>query len=291
MATVKRKRTVRKTTSKSNKFYRTLFIIALLAACAYLGERLDGKEQTHVDGHVAHGAYGDLLAVKTNPSLKEVTKSYKGMDLSFNPQYHIPNWVSWELTADETDGHVSRSNKFSADPDIEGSAETWDYSYSGYDRGHMVPAGDMRWDAEAMAQTFYMTNICPQVKTLNAGSWKNLEEKCRLWAQADSAVYIICGPVIDGKPIEYIGDSRVYVPRKFFKVIISPYVAPARGIGFIMPNGKVEGGMQACAVPIDSVEALTGHDFFASLPDRIEDDVESQCDFHYWSTHRPKRKK
>ena len=213
------------------------------------------------------------------------------MDLSFNPQYHIPNWVAWELTADETSGEISRTNKFSADPEIPESAETWDYNYSGYDRGHMAPAGDMRWNREAMEQTFLMTNICPQVKSLNAGSWKNLEEKCRQWAQADSAIYIVCGPVIDGKPIEYIGDTRVYVPRQFFKVIISPYANPARGIGFIMPNGKVPGGMQACAVPIDSVESLTGHDFFASLPDDIEADVESQCDFHYWSTHRPHRKK
>ena len=189
MAT-KRKRKKKKT-STPNKLYRTLLALALVAACAYLGEKLDGKEQQTDVVNVAHGEYGNLMAVKTNPSLKEVTKSYKGMDLSFNPQYHIPNWVSWELTADETDGNVARSNKFSADPEMEGSAETWDYSYSGYDRGHMAPAGDMRWDKEAMSQTFYMTNICPQVKTLNAGSWKNLEEKCRQWAEAESAIYIV----------------------------------------------------------------------------------------------------
>lgn len=277
---------------KSDKLYRSLLILGLLIACAYLGARLEGKEQdeTSVRTHES-GSFGNLMAVRTNPSVKEIAKSYKGMDLSFNPQYHIPNWVSWELTADETDGDVTRTNKFSSDPDIESSAETWDYSYSGYDRGHMAPAGDMRWDKEAMQQTFYMTNICPQAKTLNAGTWKNLEEKCRQWAQIDSAIYIVCGPVIDGKPIEYIGDTRVYVPREFFKVIISPYANPARGIGFIMPNGNVPGGMQACAVPIDSVEALTGHDFFVSLPDEIENEVESQCDFHYWSTYSKRKKR
>ena len=275
----------------SRKSLSSLILTFVLLGCFWVANTLTCCNNPEPEMQQVPGEYGNLMAVKTNPSLKEVTKSYKGMDLSFNPQYHIPNWVSWELTADETDGNVARSNKFSADPEMEGSAETWDYSYSGYDRGHMAPAGDMRWDKEAMSQTFYMTNICPQVKTLNAGSWKNLEEKCRQWAEADSAIYIVCGPIIDGKPIEYIGDSRVYVPRKFFKVIISPYTTPARGIGFIMPNGKVEGGMQACAVTIDSVEALTGHDFFAALPDDIESDVESQCDFHYWSTHRPRKKK
>lgn len=270
------------------KFDRPLVIVALIVACVYLAMKLQGEEQSRADRRVTNAEFGDLMSVKTNPAQKEILREYKGMDLSFNPECHIPNWVSWELTADETDGEASRSNKFVADPDIPQSAETWDYSYSGYDRGHMAPAGDMRWDKEAMSQTFYMTNICPQVKTLNAGSWKRLEEKCRQWAEADSAIYIVCGPVIDGNPIEYIGDTRVYVPRKFFKVIISPYTVPARGIGFIMPNAKVKGGMQACAVTIDSVESLTGHDFFASLPDDIERDIESQCDFHYWSTHRKK---
>lgn len=277
---------------KNSKSPKSLLVIGLIVACIYLAMQLEGGERNSSSRpDVASETYGNLFDVRTNPALKEIPRKYKGMDLSFNPQYHIPNWVSWELTADETSGEVSRTNKFSADPEIPESAETWDYNYSGYDRGHMAPAGDMRWDREAMEQTFLMTNICPQVKSLNAGSWKNLEEKCRQWAQADSAIYIVCGPVIDGKPIEYIGDTRVYVPRRFFKVIISPYANPARGIGFIMPNGKVPGGMQACAVPIDSVESLTGHDFFASLPDDIEADVESQCDFHYWSTHRPHRKK
>lgn len=277
---------------KNSKSPKSLLVIGLIVACVYLAMQLEGGERDSSSRpDVASETYGDLLDVRTNPALKEISRKYKGMDLSFNPQYHIPNWVAWELTADETSGEISRTNKFSADPEIPESAETWDYNYSGYDRGHMAPAGDMRWNREAMEQTFLMTNICPQVKSLNAGSWKNLEEKCRQWAQADSAIYIVCGPVIDGKPIEYIGDTRVYVPRQFFKVIISPYANPARGIGFIMPNGKVPGGMQACAVPIDSVESLTGHDFFASLPDDIEADVESQCDFHYWSTHRPHRKK
>lgn len=277
---------------KNSKSPKSLLVIGLIVACVYLAMQLEGGERDSSSRpDVASETYGDLLDVRTNPALKEIFRKYKGMDLSFNPQYHIPNWVAWELTADETSGEISRTNKFSADPEIPESAETWDYNYSGYDRGHMAPAGDMRWNREAMEQTFLMTNICPQVKSLNAGSWKNLEEKCRQWAQADSAIYIVCGPVIDGKPIEYIGDTRVYVPRQFFKVIISPYANPARGIGFIMPNGKVPGGMQACAVPIDSVESLTGHDFFASLPDDIEADVESQCDFHYWSTHRPHRKK
>ncbi|MDE5786515.1 MAG: hypothetical protein K2H98_08300, partial [Duncaniella sp.] len=63
-----------------------------------------------------------------------------------------------------------------------------------------------------------------------------------------------------------------------------------RGIGFIMPNGKVPGGMQQAAVSIDEIERITGYDFFAALPDDIENKIESQCDFHYWSTLKTPRK-
>lgn len=288
------KRKSKKSPQSKFSICKILLTIGLIWACIHFGQQLDGsklpadKQQQDI---ATVGDFGNLMAVKTNPDADEIFKHYKGMDISFNPRHHIPNWVAWELTATETDGNTARSNKFIADPDIDSSAETWDYSYSGYDRGHMAPAGDMRWDEEAMNQSFYMTNICPQVKSLNAGTWKNLEEKCRQWAEADSVIYIVCGPIIDGNPIEHIGDTRVYVPRKFFKVIISPYATPARGIGFIMPNSKVKGGMQACAVTIDSVESVTGHDFFASLPDEIETAVESQCNFHYWSTHKKSKSK
>ena len=265
---------------------RSLITPLVLLAILWVAHTLNGCDNPQDQPIAQVGEYGNLMAVVTNPSVPSQFKSYTGMDLSFNSRCHIPNWVSWELTADETTGDVGRTNKFYNDPEIEGCPDSWDYSYSGYDRGHMAPAGDMKWDSKAMEETFFLSNICPQVKSLNTGSWKNLEEKCRLWAQIDGRIYIVCGPVIDDKPLELIGDSKVWVPKRFFKVIIAPYSTPARGIGFIMPNGKVVGGMQACAVTIDEVERVTGHDFFASLPDDLENELESQCNFHQWSTMR-----
>ena len=235
----------------------------------------------------ASSLYGNLLEVRTNPDCKsEFIKQYPGMDVSFNAEWHQPHWVAWELTRQETNGTVRRENKFYCDETVPGCADHYDYSYSGYDRGHMAPAGDMKWSKEAMHGSFSMANICPQAKALNTGAWKTLEEKCRTWASADSSIIIICGPVMTDQPYDYIGDSRVAVPRRFFKVILSPNVTPMRGIGFIMPNDKVPGGIQAAAVTIDEVERITGHDFFASLPDNIENEVESQCDFPYWSKHK-----
>jgi len=238
----------------------------------------EDKRATGVAQHM------DLLYVKTPSGLDTFNVEHTSLKLSFNPRYHIPNWVAWELTAAETSGEVKRETKFYSNDSIPGCPEHYDYNYSGYDRGHMAPAGDMKWDAEAMHLTFCMANICPQAKTLNTGAWKRLEEKCRQWARADSAIVIACGPVLSDTLTDFIGDSRVAVPKRFFKVIISPYASPARGIAFIMPNGKVPGGIQATATTIDEVERITGYDFFPALPDEIETEIESQCDFHYWST-------
>lgn len=285
-----RKKYRRKSRKKNNiPTLRSLLVPFVVIGCLWVANTLNGCDTHQPDMPKEESAYGNLMEVVTNPSVPSQLKSYTGMDVSFNSKCHIPNWVSWELTADETTGTVTRTNTFYNDPDIAGCPDTWDYSYSGYDRGHMAPAGDMKWNKKAMEETFFLSNICPQVKQLNTGSWKNLEEKCRTWAQIDGKIYIVCGPVIDKKPVELIGDSRVWVPSRYFKVIIAPYSTPARGIGFIMPNGKVEGGMQACAVTIDEVERVTGHDFFASLPDNVEEDLESQCNFHQWSTLKKKQ--
>jgi endonuclease G len=134
-----------------------------------------------------------------------------------------------------------------------------------------------------MQACFYLTNMSPQAAALNSGAWKKLEDKCRDWAVRDSAIIIVCGPVLTDRITKTIGDTKVSVPTRYFKVILAPYANPPRAIGFIMNNGKVEGGMQQAAVSVDEVERITGFDFFSELPDDIENEVEAQCNFTLWS--------
>lgn len=226
-----------------------------------------------------------LETAKVSKGTPEELLRYKGFTVSFNPKTHQPNWVGWELLASEADGRHPRTQSFAQDPDVEGCATPQDYRYSGFDRGHMAPAGDMKWDVRAMDESFLMTNICPQAGDLNRGAWNKLEEKCRQRARRDSAIVIVCGPVFGKTGASMlIGPTGVAVPQGFFKVVLSPYADPPRAIGFLMPNGPVPGGMQKCAVSVDSVESVTGIDFFSALPDAVEKEVESQCDFHSWST-------
>lgn len=256
-----------------------LLILALAigiawCACTYLNageplhEPLDPKAMT---------------TVSIPAGLPSQLREYEGFTVSFNKDTHLPNWVAWELTADKARATGKRNGRFTADSAVKGSATPDDYKHTGFDRGHMAPAGDMKWSQQAMNDCFYMTNMCPQVKSLNSGAWNTLEQKCRARAMADSVVYIVTGPVPGDAPLAHIGQTGVDVPRRFFKVVVSPYAAVPQGIGFIMPNAYIEGGMQGCAVTIDSVEALTGFDFFAALPDSVESALESQCNFNRWS--------
>lgn len=204
---------------------------------------------------------------------------YPGFNVCFNRLMHQPYYAAWELTRQEVNGKLPRYNKFRADKTIRGCALPTDYKDTGYQRGHMAPAGDFKWNQQAMEATFYMTNMCPQRPELNTGAWNRLEQKCRNWAERDSALIIICGPILTDRMPQTIGKSKIPVPQRFFKVVLAPYAKPPRAIGFIMNNGRVEGGLQSAAFSVDHVEEVTGYDFFSSLPDNIESKVEAVCDF------------
>lgn len=224
-----------------------------------------------------------LQQVVTNSDMDEQLVHYTGMTVSFNPTMHVPNWVAYELTANETYGDEPRYNNFAADNGVKGCPTPDDYRNTGFDRGHMAPAADMKWSPTAMKESFYMTNIAPQANALNRGAWSKLEDKCRQRARRDSAIIIVSGPILTDPVEMHIGATGVAVPQRFFKVILSLNAEHPQAIGFIMPNGYVTGGMQACAVSVDSVETVTGHDFFSALPDEIENKIESQFNFDRWS--------
>lgn len=207
---------------------------------------------------------------------------HTGYTVSYNKDLKLPNWVSYELTRKETKGKEKRSNRFIADPLVKGLIATnADYTRSGYDKGHMAPAADMKWSPQAMKESFYFSNMCPQHPQLNRRGWKNLEEKIRDWAIADSAIIIICGPIIAKQP-KTIGKNKVVVPQQYFKVVLSPFVKPMRAIGFLFNNKQAVEPLSTYAVTIDSIERLTNMDFFASLPDEIENKIEAEANYYQW---------
>lgn len=208
---------------------------------------------------------------------------HKGYTVSYNKDLKLPNWVSYELTRQEVKGTEKRNDRFTTDPLVEGSIATnADYARSGYDKGHMAPAADMKWSSTAMKESFYFSNVCPQHPQLNRRGWKILEEKIRDWAIADSAIIIICGPIIEKHP-KAIGRNKVTVPGQFFKVVLSPFSNPIRAIGFLFNNEQALYPISSYAISVDSIENLTGMDFFAPLPDEIENKIEVDVNYAQWS--------
>ncbi len=207
----------------------------------------------------------------------QVICTYEGFTLSYNSHWKLPNWVAYELTREELNAVVSRKDDFRPDELLdEPQAALSDYRCSGFDRGHMAPAADMRWSATAMSHSFYLTNICPQTPSLNRGDWERLESKIRDWARQEGSIMVVCGPLV-GTTDKTIGKNRVCVPSAYYKVILSPYTTLPRGIGFVFANDNENRKMPLLnySVSIDSVEKLAGIDFFPSLPDDIEENLES----------------
>lgn len=213
---------------------------------------------------------------------REEIIEHTGYTVSHNSKWKIPNWVGYELTRRELMGTNKRNDNFAPDPLVKGNkAQLSDYKNSGYDRGHMAPAADMKWSKKVMEESFYLSNICPQNQNLNRGDWNDLEEKVRSWAKRDSAIIIVCGPIVSKRP-QKIGNN-VAVPEAFFKVILSPFKKNPQAIGFIMPNKAGNNSLSHYACSIDKVEEITKMDFFSAMPDDIENKIESTYSLKYWN--------
>lgn len=210
--------------------------------------------------------------------------THKAYTVSYNYDWKIPNWVAYELTDFEVEGEVPRYDRFKPDPMVpkDVTATTDDYKYSGYDRGHMAPAADMKWDEQVMKESFYLSNICPQNPNLNGGVWKDLEEQVRDLASQKGKIFVVCGPVVNDTT-NTIGMNKVVVPQAFFKVLLQEENDEIHTIGFVYENVSGRKPMSTYAMTVDEVEELTKIDFFPSLPNKVEKKVESEVDFSKWT--------
>lgn len=208
---------------------------------------------------------------------------HMGYTLSYNSANLIPNWVAYELSQFDVNGSVPRSKKFMPDPDIEGpQAHDSDYKHSGWDRGHMAPAGDMKWSSQAMAESFYLSNICPQNQNLNRGDWKELEELARNLSAKYKRVYIVCGPIVTNNKYKTIGGNKVIVPDCFYKAFLVRTGENYSAVGFIMPNESGNRKLTAYVCSVDSLEHVLGMNLFYNLPDSVESIVEQRVVLPDW---------
>lgn len=202
----------------------------------------------------------------------EIIIHHHGHSLCYDSNAMLPAWTAYTLYAGDMEGDAVRPPRFFPDPspELKGFplAEHRHYSRSGWVRGHMVPAGDLKYDQQAMDDSFLTTNICPMDQGFNNGIWKRLEEKVRKLAGQFGHVYIITGPILGENRHGKVGESDILVPDAFFKAVLVPYKNSFLSIGFLMPNETAPQGakLKDYAVTVADLENLTGYIFFASLP-------------------------
>lgn len=207
----------------------------------------------------------------------------EGYATSYNSETRLPNWAMWLLKGEHTSGaHKRQGVKYHEDEDVAPPRATnEDYYNSGWDRGHMCPAGDNKWSAQAMEDCFLFTNMCPQNHNLNGGDWNELEMQCRKWAKRFGEIYIVCGPILFRSAHKTIGRNKVVVPEAFFKVVLRMGDDP-KAIGFIYRN---EAGNRPKGDYVNSlrqVQRITGITFFPQLAADVRERLLDDADLDDW---------
>lgn len=212
---------------------------------------------------------------------------HPGHALVWDDAHKLPKWTAHIIVPDIIEGNLARIDSFKPDPLVKGNTNLFDaYWFSGYDRGHMVPSADMRWSKPALEATYLYTNIAPQRPELNRGAWAELEDWMRRYVHySGRRVFVVTAP-IQGKDMPLLNKPKakedVYAPPYCFKAMVDIDGPVKKGIAFIMKNGLNDQGILSYAVPIDSVEALTGLDLFPALDDTLEARIEKMCNTQDW---------
>ena len=217
-----------------------LVLIAFAEACAFANDNLD---------------YGI-------PKADSVVDRI-GYALGYSEEHEQAAWVMYRLTREEVlTKAAKRTDDFREDPNIPTfSALPSDYSHSGFDRGHLAPAEDMKFSDVTMQESFYMSNMSPQRPEFNRGIWKKLEKQVRRFAYNEGSVFVITGPILE-RNLKKIGNAnKVSVPRYFYKVVYDE-TPPHKMIAFVLPNEGSDKPVADYVTSVDEVERRTGLDFF-----------------------------
>lgn len=266
-----------------NRKYLYPFLLIVVVAILFYAEKYVDKQNEHYPKPVAsdlpESDFDDRFLPNSTTG-KIIRHTY--FSLSYSEKHEQAEWVAYELR----DEHLAKTEferpYFVQDRKINsGSADWRNYKNSGYDRGHLCPAGDRRFDYEAYHETFLTSNISPQNHDFNAGIWNRLEQKVRYWASRREALFVITGGVLENG-LETIGDEEVSVPKEFFKILVDRRGDDFQAIAFLIPNEGSSNSFYEYAVSIDDIEERTGLDFLRGLDNRLEDKIESQLDLKAW---------
>jgi len=242
--------------------------------------------------------YHEALVANGLPAVgeDEVVIHHSLLSLVYSEAHEQAKWVAHVISPDIINGAVSRSNDFRTDPMIAtGTAIEEDYFLSitnkkgkldydgfGWDRGHLAPSADFRWSEKALSESYFYSNMSPQIPDFNRKSWADLENSLRAYVyRAQVPLYVVTGGVLtDDLPVIERSIQKVAIPQLFWKVAID--LVNKRGIAFLMPHAFLPYPTEHYATTIDEIENLTNIDFYQALSDDLETNLESQKDLKAW---------
>lgn len=234
---------------------------------------------------------------------KEEVIVHKAMSLVYDENHEQAKWVAHIITPGIIKGNVIRTNDFRVDDKVKTGSTVeedyflktlkpngeYEYDGFGYDRGHLAPSADFRWSQEALSESYFYSNMSPQLGDFNRGRWAELEGFLRgyIYRNNTTQLHVVTGPVLkEGLPVIERSINKVSIPEQYFKVVLD--MKNKRGIAFLMPNQKLSYPIESYAVSIDKVEELTGINFFPNVEDALEDKVEQQTDIKVWMPNHQK---
>jgi endonuclease G len=227
----------------------------------------------------------------------DVLVRHSAYSLAYVEKYEQARWVAHIILPDVVNGTVTRTNDFRIDEKVKtGSAveadyflkkmkadSSWEYDAFGYDRGHLAPSADFRWSAVALSESYYYSNMSPQLADFNRGKWGELEDAIRgyLYNNPGTELYVVTGPVLkEGLAKIERGVNKVSIPQQYFKVVAD--FNKKKAIGFLLPNEAISKSLKMFATDINSIETLTGLNFFNKVPEALQEELEKQSDPTAW---------
>ncbi|WP_378181497.1 DNA/RNA non-specific endonuclease [Aquimarina sp. SS2-1] len=258
------------------KYIYPLLVLIVTVGFYYIEKNVDSADQKNSSYSEEDQEYSFFYLPTSTTG---VIVTHKHYSLSYSEKHEQPEWVAYELKQEHVSKNEFKRPFFEVDTKVRTSSADWrNYKNSGYDRGHLCPAGDRRFTYDAFEETFLTSNVSPQNHEFNAGIWNDLEQKVRYWASKYDGVYVVTGGVLSDD-LQTIGYEAVSVPKYFYKVILNKN---SKMIAFLIPNQDTDQPLDQFIVSTDSIEKLTGIDFFPKLPDAIENQLEASISKKGW---------
>jgi endonuclease G, mitochondrial len=213
---------------------------------------------------------------------REQVIHHKSYSLSYNSSYVLPSWMSYKVVKSEVNKFDKVKEKYQTDPQIHTrSSNKNDYKEGGYLMAQLACYLDLQNYPEWKEEAFYLSNIVPMKPAFYNFIWSKTEDLIRLWNAGTNGLYVICGPILADGPFPTLGDNKLSIPKRFYKIVYDPLNQKA--IGFVFTNGSTSGKLKSYSMSVDKVEKETGIDFFQSLDNELENKIESEFNVNDWN--------